>query len=121
MIQYFAVYEPKTGQILQSVQCPTEFMMCGPDEKFIEVPELIDPSTWYVKEGLLVARPSASIHLLGDTLRGVPAGAQIIVEGISYPADGSTVELEFPLPGSYEITVVQWPYLDWRGVYEVKA
>ena len=121
MSDFFVVHLLETGEVLQSVQCPEEFMLCGPHERYVPAPALVDPDLWYVQGGQLVKRPVLTVQISGHQLLGVPTGAQILIEGQVYRADGSTIELDFPLPGSYEITVAQWPYLDWRGVYEVKA
>lgn len=118
MTKDFAVYDPDTGLIKQLVQCVAEFMLCGPGEKFIEVPSQTDPGLWYVQHGKLVKRPVMSAVQVGTVISGVPKGAQVLIEGQRYTADGSPIELEFPLPGTYRIHVQCWPYLDWETTYE---
>lgn len=121
MSEYFAVYLLDNGRILQCVQCPLEFMRCGPGEAFLPVEAMLDPNRWYIDQGLQVERPALPAQLSGNQLSGVPAGAEIQIEADSYTADGSTIELSFSLPGTYHIRVVCWPYLDWEADYEATA
>jgi len=118
MTQNFAVYAPDTGRIRQIVQCDKEHMLCGGDERYTEVPELVDPSLWYISNKKMVLRPTLAVSLGTQVLRGVPIGAAVTIEGQTYTADGTDIELEFSLPGSYLIRVSCWPYLDWEGSYE---
>lgn len=79
------------------------------------------PSTHYVLGGVVVARPPLAAQLDGLLLTGVPAGASVVIEGETYAADGSDIELEFGLPGFYTIRVRHWPFMDWEVVVENPA
>ncbi|MFS0827483.1 hypothetical protein [Pseudomonas phoenicis] len=64
----------------------------------------------YVSAGKIVSRPQMALQLVDMTLKGVPADATLIIEGIEYIADGSDIELNFSLPGEYEVVIDLWPY-----------
>ncbi|WP_296267723.1 hypothetical protein [Pseudomonas sp. UBA6562] len=67
-------------------------------------------SEQYVNAGKIVSRPKMALQLVGLTLKGVPADAVLIIEGIEYISDGSDIELGFSLPGEYEVVIDLWPY-----------
>lgn len=64
----------------------------------------------FVCGGKVVDRPRMPLKLSGLTLVGVPAGAVVEIEGVEYPADGTTIELGFSLPGEYDVRIDLWPY-----------
>lgn len=76
------------------------------------------PSTHYVADGEVVLRPPMLVQLDGTVLSGVPEGASVLIEGETYLADGSDIELEFDLPGIYTIRVRHWPCMDWEATIE---
>ena len=65
-------------------------------------------------------RPVMPITVSGMTLSGVPVGAEVTVGNASFDATESTVELEFSLPGVYQIDINLLPYLPWRYALEVQ-
>jgi hypothetical protein len=66
----------------------------------------------YVLNGKAVARPDNPTTVSGQTLDNVPTPATIIINGTSYDINESRVELGFSQPGTYDVKVVAWPYLD---------
>ncbi|MCX5592017.1 hypothetical protein [Alcaligenes endophyticus] len=55
----------------------------------------------------------------GLWLRGVRPGSTIHIENQSYECvDGGDVELSFQHPGTYQVRVERWPYLD--GSYTIE-
>ncbi|MEZ0169942.1 hypothetical protein [Microvirga sp. TS319] len=84
----------------------------------------IDGQLYYVKGGAIVPRPDAGIALdrtditLPETvtLSGVKKGATVRITGPSArheaEATGRDIDLSFALPGTYEIQVDAFPYLD---------
>jgi len=70
--------------------------------------------THYVVNGQPTARPASPVTIDGMTLMNIPAGSTVLLDGQSYPAEGD-VELEFPLPGTYQLRVIAWPHKDWEG------
>lgn len=71
-----------------------------------------DADTHYVLDGQLVERPASPVTRTDLTLHDVPNGATLFINGESYAAEG-TVGLEFPLPGTYQLRVECFPFLDW--------
>ena len=75
--------------------------------------------SWWFSEGRVRRRQACSVIADGLTLRGVRPGSTIIIESEHYEcSDGGDVKLSFQYPGTYEITVTCWPYLD--GKYTVE-
>lgn len=114
----FVVYTPDEGRILQWVESPDEMMKCGPTEAFLKVTSPVSPDTHYVLNNKVVDRPVMPASISKHLLVGLPANAQIRIEDAVYLADGSPIELEFTLPGTYRILVSAWPYRDWEVFYE---
>jgi len=73
-----------------------------------------DHRTHYVQNDQAIPRPDQATTLNGLTLMNVPPGSTVLLDGQSYPAEGD-VELECPLPGTYQLRVIAWPYKDWEG------
>lgn len=117
----FVVYTPDEGRILQWVESPDEMMKCGPTEAFLKVTSPVSPDTHYVLNNKVVKRPVLQARISKNLLLNVPEHAQIRIEGVVYHADGSPIELDFALPGTYRILVSAWPYRDWEGFYETSA
>lgn len=110
-------YDPTTGRILSV----TGFAGIEPDAieswkqpEFGYVEAEADVNRDYVADGAVVPRPASPVTISGLTLHDVPAGARVIIDGTAYEADG-TVELEFPLPGTFNLRVECFPYLEWSG------
>ena len=85
------------------------------------VPVLVVPvpmpdaeKTHYVKENKLTVRPDSPVVLTGMTLTNVPIGADIYINMDVYQATDSTVELEFAYPGTYNVTVSNFPQREWQ-------
>lgn len=81
-------------------------------------PGALDDSWWFYG-GQARKRQACPATVDGMTLRGVRPGSIIIIEGQQYEcAEGGDVELSFQYPGTYEITVTRWPYLEGRYIVE---
>lgn len=82
------------------------------------VPGAFD-SSWWLYGGEARERPVCPIVAEGLVLRGVRPGSMITIEGQQYECvEGGDVDLSFQYPGTYEITVTRWPYLDGRYTIE---
>lgn len=76
-------------------------------------------SSWWFYGGEARERPVCPIVAEGLVLRGVRPGSMITIEGQQYECvEGGDVDLSFQYPGTYEITVTRWPYLDGRYTIE---
>lgn len=75
--------------------------------------------SFYFYGGQARKRPACPVEVDGLVLRGVRPGSTIMIEGQQYEcAEGGDVELSFQYPGSYEVTVTRWPYLEGRVTIE---
>lgn len=75
--------------------------------------------SWWLRGGLPRKRLPCVAVIEGLTLRGVRPGSTIMIEGQQYEcAEGGDVELSFQFPGTYEVTVTRWPYLNGRYTVE---
>lgn len=77
-----------------------------------------DRSIHYIKDGVITDRPEQKTTLEGSMLKNLPVPCQIHVNGEVYECTDSQAELEFDLPGMYQITVTAWPFLDMEFSYE---
>ncbi|MCX5470468.1 hypothetical protein OSH04_01930 [Alcaligenes sp. A-TC2] len=75
--------------------------------------------SWWFNGMEVVKRQACPATVEGAVLLDVPPDSKILIEGVSYECiDGGEVELSFDQPGSYEVKVICWPYLE--GVYIVE-
>lgn len=88
------------------------------EEGFFQAPGEYDSDEYYFENHKPTLRPYFDIQVSGNTLSGVPAGAKLEIEGESYTADGSDIELSFTYPGEYRIKVSRWPYIDKEIIFE---
>lgn len=70
------------------------------------------PQTHYVAGGEVLARPANTATLDGMTLKGVPVGARVTIEGTDYTVTDGTVELSFSHAGTFAVQVSAFPMLD---------
>lgn len=71
----------------------------------------IDLKTHYILNGEITERPDSLVTRTDLTLHDVPDGSKLHINEASYDAEG-TVELEFPLPGTFKLRVECFPFLD---------
>lgn len=111
----FAAYDDK-GEILSTVYCAEELaalnMQINGFSQYVEVPYAVRGDTDYILDGEAVRRPRMGSTVNGNTLSGVLESSILLIEGQSYTADGTDIELEFTLPGSHTVKVSLWPYVD---------
>ncbi len=103
-------------------------VVAGPDEYVIK-PTLAHwegqwaegsyDDSWWFYGGQARQRPACPVVAEGLVLRGVRPGSTVTIEGRQYDcAEGGDVELSFQFPGTYEVTVTRWPYLNGRYTVE---
>jgi len=66
----------------------------------------------YVLDGVVTDRPANTTTLNGLTLENVPVPAVVRIGTEIYDTNEATVELSFPFSGTYNVTVISFPYLD---------
>lgn len=119
----FAVYDLTTGEILRSGQCADGDLelQAGDGQAVIErASQYQHDGNSYVDltgEPTVTARPDMPATIDGLTISGIPAGAVLTIEGVDYTVDDGEAELSFTLPGTYQVKLSLWPYLD--KVFEV--
>lgn len=79
---------------------------------FARVPEPVSLEENYVSAGEVIARPDCPATLEGSQLTGLPVPSVITINGVAYPCEDDSAELEFDQPGSYQVVVSAWPYRD---------
>jgi hypothetical protein len=94
----------------------------GGDPGFVETTKQLSTDSWvegdwntklfYVLDGMAVPRPENPTTISNEALENVPVPATVIINGVSYETNESRVELGFSQPGTYDVKVVAWPYLD---------
>lgn len=72
----------------------------------------------YVLDRVITPRPTQPTTLTGNFLENLPVPCKIIINGTEYDCNESTATLEFNQPGTYNIIVRAWPYIDKEFVYE---
>lgn len=74
--------------------------------------EVMDNADVHLRNGKVERRPPNPAVQDGMWLRRVPPHAKIRIEGATYIADDSDVELDFQYPGTYKVKVESWPHKD---------
>lgn len=87
--------------------------------------EHVPPERFYVNErNAVVPRPAMEIWIAlltgGFRLTGLPSPCSVDVNGHTWDVPDGTFEYVTPLPGTHDVGVCAWPYLDWRTSVEVK-
>lgn len=111
----FAAFDDK-GEILFTAYCAEEIaslnMQINGFSQYVEVSYAVRGDTDYILEDEAVRRPSMGSTVNGNVLSDVIEGSAVLIEGQSYTADGTDIELEFTLPGAHIVKVILWPYVD---------
>jgi hypothetical protein len=115
-MNFLTVYDPATGEILETHKSPGQIGLSDPTQVFVAVEA--NMKTQYVWEGEVVDRPVMNVTLDGSVLKGVPSGATVTIDDTDYEADGSDIELSFTLKARHHIGIKMWPYMPAEVVYE---
>lgn len=110
------LFDSTTGRILQLLVLPEEEGIARTAEAFhlqyLLVDELADNigELFYVVDGALVPRPDlVGVTLNGLHLSGMPVGGTLRIGASVYQLTDSDVDLQFPLPGTYELRIEKFP------------
>lgn len=71
----------------------------------------INKDVW-VCDGIVTPRSEHPAVLTGKELSQLPPNTIIKINGSSYPCEEPTATLSFNHPGTYQVIVSSWPYLD---------
>lgn len=66
----------------------------------------------YIEDGRVLDRPRMALEVSGSTIKGIPKGAEIMIEDVRYVADGTDVHLAFTGEQQHLVVISMWPYLD---------
>lgn len=113
-------YDKRTGKILRTIYYydPEHVGMIYPGCLYLQMEDAADDALQYVSDRKVVDRARQQLVVEGQVIKGIGAGASIVIEGSRYTCDGSDVHLSFTHPGVYTVTVEDWPYLDWSADIE---
>lgn len=111
-MKQITVYRSYDGLILQAHSMPDDAELMQLPLTAGTVSGFGNALTQYVKDGEIVSRPEFDITVIYGTLQGVPEHAEIKIDGSTYIADGSIIELEFSSAGPHHLTFALWPYID---------
>lgn len=110
------------GSMIQALDFDLFVLESG--ETALATTEEVDRSVSYVLAGVLTDKPTMPITLdtlsvTADdidtiTISGVPDTASMTVDGETLTADGTDILLTFDAAGTYIITAVLFPYLDYE-------
>jgi hypothetical protein len=107
----FAKYD-QSGRILFIGEVPESMLDAQTADGNALVVGVADPATDYVRRGRITARPVNPAQLDGLQLTGLPAPCAIHINGQRYDCPDREATLHFSYPGSYQIRVEAFPYLD---------
>lgn len=113
----------ENGKILSVISYPVS------DRYVSEIPEYqgrlflppgyrVDHATQYVVDNGIEERPLMGVVLGDNSMSGVPAGANVSIDGVNYRADGTDIEFEFDQDRSYRVVVSLWPYQNVEVTHE---
>lgn len=105
-------YDPVTGKFQGYVSTCDQGLLMYEEMGYVWVDGIHNGDTHYILDGEVTERPASPVTRTDLTLLDVPEGSTLWINGESYGAAG-TVELEFPLPGTYSLRVECFPYLNW--------
>lgn len=108
------------GQFHAVVSGPAEFVVKPTLQRWVgEWAEGALDDSWWFYGGMARKRQLCPVLVDSLVLRGVRPGSVIVIEGDCHEcAEGGDVELSFQYPGSYEVIVKRWPYLDGSYIVE---
>lgn len=119
----FVIFDPVTGKVLSAGGCDgvTFDTAYATRTDCLPVPVGAQTLDSYVDLSLLMVRPKlpSQVTVDGLMLRNVPVPSVILIEGVPYENDEPEVELEFDMPGQYQIVVKSVRELD--GVFQVTS
>ena len=123
-MQRYAVSDNATGMVLKTgwFSNPDDLPgMAGEGQTAdADPPEGVVDELWIRGEdGTYSERVEVPATIDGMTITGIPEGAVLTVEGVDYIIDDGEAELSFTLPGTYQVKLSLWPYLD--KTFEVVA
>ena len=108
------IYDVATGEYMGNYSGPFAALatVISEDKSYL-IDVTMDAQAEYIVDGAVTARPMLSLLVVGNTVQGIPDGAEITVSG---PLSGETIHDtgDFTLTaedaGTYTISVLAFPY-----------
>jgi len=72
----------------------------------------VSDAAHFIRAGEVVTRSAMPVVRDGLHLAGLPVPCGVTINGAEYSVDDGALELAFPQPGTYQVTLSAWPYLD---------
>jgi hypothetical protein len=109
----FVVYDA-TGRILRYGSCPADLItvQAQEDETSVEFDGQVSDATHYFDGSAIIPRPTNPATLDGLDINDVPANSVLEIEGTRYPVTDMVVHLSFTFPGTYNVKLFSFPWLD---------
>lgn len=116
-MQRYAVFDDATGMVLKTGKFsnPDDLPGMAGEGQTAEAdpPEGVVDELWIrASDGSYSERVFMPATLDGMTITGIPEGAVLTIEGIDYTINDGEAELSFTLPGTYQVKLSLWPWLD---------
>jgi hypothetical protein len=116
---YITLYED-TGRITQILAASNKTINNLPDY-VLYIKGEYHWDEYYIVDNIPTLRPAQDTVIDNYTISNIPLGAIIYIDDITYKAyEDTTVELDL-LPGTYNIKVHKFPYIDKEFTIEVTA
>jgi hypothetical protein len=109
----FVVYDA-TGRILRYGSCPADLIavQAQEGETSVEFDGQVSDVTHYFDGSIIAPRPANPATLSGLNIDDVPEGSVLEIEGTRYPVTDTVVHLSFTYPGTYDVKLFSFPWLD---------
>lgn len=109
----FIVFDA-SGRILRYGDCPDDYIASQAldGETSIAYDGDVSDISHYWNGDAVVERPANPAVLEGMSIKQIPLGSVIVIDGISYHVDDGVADLSFAMPGTYTVNVFSFPCRD---------
>lgn len=110
-MQKFIIYDD-AGRILEVSSVPQEMLalQSGPGRHL-----MLGKANWdshFIENEQIAVRPANTATLVDGKLKNLPVPCTIYINGRAYPCEDGEADLAFTYPGTYQMLVEAFPYLD---------
>lgn len=110
------IYDISTGRIICVTTLREWDSPMSNELLYEDAPDNIG-GTHYVVSGEVVERPVMPLVITGNTITGIPVGAELWLEDTMYTVDDGTVDIDFTYPGTYPVRISKFPFIDFIGEF----
>lgn len=106
-------YIPATGKILGQLTADPQSIEITKEAPFHAwVDGLWDADSHYVLAGEVIPRPEMNLIIHGMHVANLPVPCIININGVVYPCNDGAADLDLYYPGTYQVKVIAWPYIN---------